>query len=218
MRRTGALWEVFVLRFEEAMERYRKRRLTADQAGELFGMSGRHFRLLLRRHDEDGGRTAPIHFVSAFRLVLAQEAVPDKPGELATIPLLLEWLGAGDSLKGALVRSTLLPPCPVAEAITAQGTHWCLQSRPTSQHSGPRSRPPSPPPKRSTPTPPSTRATAASRSAAWPCSDTDWPVGLRRGLPVKALQHQRKRQCRGAICASRLFAELVAPPPSNPSA
>ena len=54
MRRTSALWEVFVLRFEEAMERYRKRRLTADEAGELLGMSGRHFRRLLGRYDEDG--------------------------------------------------------------------------------------------------------------------------------------------------------------------
>lgn len=54
MRRTSALWEVFVLRFEEAMERYRKRRLTAEEAGELLGMSGRHFRRLVVRHDEQG--------------------------------------------------------------------------------------------------------------------------------------------------------------------
>lgn len=54
MRRTSALWEVFVLRFEEAMERYRKRRLTGEEAGELLGMSGRHFRRLLVRHDEEG--------------------------------------------------------------------------------------------------------------------------------------------------------------------
>lgn len=54
MRRTSALWEVFVLRFEEAMERYRKRRLTADEAGELLGMSGRHFRRLSVRYAEEG--------------------------------------------------------------------------------------------------------------------------------------------------------------------
>jgi Helix-turn-helix domain len=54
MRRTSALWEVFVLRFEEAMERYRKRRLTAEDAGEVLGMSGRHFRRLLVRYDEEG--------------------------------------------------------------------------------------------------------------------------------------------------------------------
>ena len=54
MRRASALWEVFVLRFEEALERYRKRRLTADEASELLGMSGRHFRRLTLRYDEDG--------------------------------------------------------------------------------------------------------------------------------------------------------------------
>jgi transposase len=54
MRRTRTLWEVFVLRFEEAMERYRKRRLTAEEAGELLGMSGRHFRRLIGRYEEDG--------------------------------------------------------------------------------------------------------------------------------------------------------------------
>jgi len=45
---------VFVLRFEEALERYRKRRLTAEEAGEILGMSGRHFRRLLLRYEEDG--------------------------------------------------------------------------------------------------------------------------------------------------------------------
>jgi hypothetical protein len=54
MRRASALWEVFVLRFEEALERYRKRRLTADEAGEVLGMSGRNFRRLLVRYDEAG--------------------------------------------------------------------------------------------------------------------------------------------------------------------
>lgn len=54
MRRTSALWEVFVLRFEDALGRYRKRRLTADEAGELLGMSGRHFRRLVERYEEDG--------------------------------------------------------------------------------------------------------------------------------------------------------------------
>src|SRR5260370_8125450 len=54
MRRTRPLWEVFVLRFEEALERYRKRRLTADEAGEVLGMSGRHFRRMVVRYDEEG--------------------------------------------------------------------------------------------------------------------------------------------------------------------
>jgi hypothetical protein len=43
MRRASALWEVFVVRFEEALERYRKRRLSAEEAGELLGMSGAQF-------------------------------------------------------------------------------------------------------------------------------------------------------------------------------
>jgi len=54
MRRTSTLWEVFVLRFEEALELYRKRRLTADEAGEVLGMSGRHFRRMVVRYDEEG--------------------------------------------------------------------------------------------------------------------------------------------------------------------
>lgn len=54
MRRASALWEVFVLRFEEALERYRKRRLTAEEAGEILGMSGRHFRRLQVRYEEEG--------------------------------------------------------------------------------------------------------------------------------------------------------------------
>lgn len=54
MRRKTKLWEVFVTRFEEAYVQYRKRRLTGEEAGELLGMSGRHFRRLRRRYDEDG--------------------------------------------------------------------------------------------------------------------------------------------------------------------
>ena len=54
MRRASALWEVFVLGFEEAMERYRKRRLTAEEAGEILGLSGRHFRRRLVRYEDDG--------------------------------------------------------------------------------------------------------------------------------------------------------------------
>ena len=54
MRRASVLWEVFVVRFEEALERYRQRRLTAEEAGELLGLSGRHFRRMVVRYDEDG--------------------------------------------------------------------------------------------------------------------------------------------------------------------
>jgi transposase len=54
MRRTTMLWEVFVRRFEEAFGQYRRRRLNAEEAGELLGMSGRHFRRLCDRYEEDG--------------------------------------------------------------------------------------------------------------------------------------------------------------------
>ena len=40
MRRAGLLWEVYVLRFEEPSERYRKRRVTAAEDSEVLGMWG----------------------------------------------------------------------------------------------------------------------------------------------------------------------------------
>jgi hypothetical protein len=54
MRRTAMLWEVFVTRFEEAFEKYKRRRLTSEEAGELLGMSGRNFRRLCVCYEEDG--------------------------------------------------------------------------------------------------------------------------------------------------------------------
>ena len=54
MRRTAMLWEVFVSRFEEALEQYERHRLTAEEVGELLGMSGRNFRRLCVRYEEDG--------------------------------------------------------------------------------------------------------------------------------------------------------------------
>jgi hypothetical protein len=54
MRRTQALWEVFVSRFEDAFRQYEQSRLTAEEAGELLGMSGRHFRRLCVRYDDEG--------------------------------------------------------------------------------------------------------------------------------------------------------------------
>ena len=53
MRRTETLWEVFVTRFEEALDRHRRRRLTAEEAGELLGMSARNFCRLVVHYDED---------------------------------------------------------------------------------------------------------------------------------------------------------------------
>ncbi|HEX8802086.1 MAG TPA: ISNCY family transposase [Terriglobales bacterium] len=54
MRRTTMLWEAFVTRFEEAFEQYKRHRLTGEEAGELLGLSGRHFRRLCVRYEEDG--------------------------------------------------------------------------------------------------------------------------------------------------------------------
>jgi transposase len=54
MRRMAMLWEVFVSRFEEAFEQYKRHRLTGEEAGELLGMSGRNFRRLVVRYEEDG--------------------------------------------------------------------------------------------------------------------------------------------------------------------
>ena len=68
MRRMTVLWEVFVKRFEDAFELYRRQRLTGEEAGELLGMSGRNFRRLCVRYEEDGieglrdrriGKTSP---------------------------------------------------------------------------------------------------------------------------------------------------------------
>ena len=83
-----------------------------------------------RSHDRSTG-TAPLHLVSAFattaRLVLAQEAVPDKAGELAAIPPLLERLGAGGGLKGALVSiDAIATNSAIARAITGQGANYLL--------------------------------------------------------------------------------------------
>jgi len=68
MRRTTMLWEVFVTRFEDAFDQYKRRRLTGEEAGELLGMSGRNFRRLCLRYEENGieglrdrriGKTSP---------------------------------------------------------------------------------------------------------------------------------------------------------------
>ena len=54
MRRTTALWEMFVTRFEDALDRHKKGRLTAEEAGELLGISARHFRRMRSRYEVDG--------------------------------------------------------------------------------------------------------------------------------------------------------------------
>jgi len=83
-----------------------------------------------RSHDRSAG-AGPLHLVSAFattaRLVLAQEAVPDKASELAAIAPLLERLGAEDGLKGALVSiDAIATNAGIAGAIRDQGADYLL--------------------------------------------------------------------------------------------
>lgn len=54
MRRAVVLWEAYVTRFEDALERCRLHRLSADEAGEMLGISGRQFRRLRGRYEEEG--------------------------------------------------------------------------------------------------------------------------------------------------------------------
>ena len=54
MSRYRVLWEAHVRRFEDALAQYKKGRLTADEAGELLGLSGRHFRRQCVRYEAEG--------------------------------------------------------------------------------------------------------------------------------------------------------------------
>ncbi len=83
-----------------------------------------------RSHDRRAGE-APLHLVSAFattaRLVLAQEAVPDKANELAAIPVLLQRLGEKNGLKGALVSiDAIATNATIARAVLDQGADYLL--------------------------------------------------------------------------------------------
>jgi predicted transposase YbfD/YdcC len=83
-----------------------------------------------RSHDRSANK-APLHLVSAFattsRLVLGQEAVPDKSGETTAIPALLERLGANDGLKGAIVSiDAIATNATIASAIRNVGADYLL--------------------------------------------------------------------------------------------
>jgi len=54
MRRQLTLWGVFVTRFEDALERFRRSSIGAEEAGELLGVSGRQFRGLCVRFADEG--------------------------------------------------------------------------------------------------------------------------------------------------------------------
>ena len=83
-----------------------------------------------RSHDRAAGE-APLHLVSAFattsRLVLGQEAVPDKANELTAIPALLARLGEQNGLRGALVSiDAIATNAAIATAINAAGADYLL--------------------------------------------------------------------------------------------
>ncbi|GJD50844.1 ISAs1 family transposase ISAzs5 [Methylobacterium crusticola] len=83
-----------------------------------------------RSHDRATG-APPLHLVSAFattaRLVLGQEAVPDKASETTAIPALIARLSERDGLKGALVSIDAVATNPsIAATITAAGADYLL--------------------------------------------------------------------------------------------
>lgn len=83
-----------------------------------------------RSHDRAAG-VAPIHLVSAFattaRLVLGQEAVPDKANELTAIPVLLARLAEQDGLRGTLVSiDAIATNGTIATAIRDAGADYLL--------------------------------------------------------------------------------------------
>jgi predicted transposase YbfD/YdcC len=83
-----------------------------------------------RSHDRAVG-VSPLHLVSAFattsRLVLGQEAVPDKASETKAIPVLIDRLAVNDGLKGALVSIDAIATNPtIAGAIRNAGADYLL--------------------------------------------------------------------------------------------
>jgi predicted transposase YbfD/YdcC len=83
-----------------------------------------------RSHDRATG-APPLHLVSAFatttRLVLGQEAVPDKASETTAIPALIARLSEKDGLKGALVSIDAIATNPAtATTIRAAGADYLL--------------------------------------------------------------------------------------------
>jgi predicted transposase YbfD/YdcC len=83
-----------------------------------------------RSHDRAAG-LPPLHLVSAFattrRLVLGQEAVPDKASETTAIPVLIDRLAENDGLAGAIVSIDAIATNPtIAAAIRAAGAHYLL--------------------------------------------------------------------------------------------
>jgi predicted transposase YbfD/YdcC len=102
-------------------------RATWPQRPDFVAIDGKTSR---RSHDRATGKP-PLHLVSAFattaRLVLGQEAVPDKASETAAIPILIERLSENDGLKGALVSIDAIATNPsIAATVTAAGADYLL--------------------------------------------------------------------------------------------
>ena len=102
-------------------------RATWPERLDLVAIDGKTSR---RSHDRSAGEKA-IHLVSAFattsRLVLGQEAVPDKANELSAIPELLARLGEDGGLEGALVSiDAIATNATIASAIRAEGADYLL--------------------------------------------------------------------------------------------
>jgi hypothetical protein len=85
-----------VTRFEEALDRYKQGRLTAEEAGELLGLSGRHFRRQCARYEAEGveglrdkrlgrrsSRRAPESELDRMRQ-LYREDMPTSPSSIST--------------------------------------------------------------------------------------------------------------------------------------
>ena len=78
MRLHQVLWEAHVRRFLDALERHKQGRLTAEESGELLGLSARHFRRQCARYEAeglDGLRDKRLGRVSNRR---APESEPDR--------------------------------------------------------------------------------------------------------------------------------------------
>ncbi|ATQ70994.1 ISAs1 family transposase [Methylosinus trichosporium] len=102
-------------------------RETWPERPELIAIDGKTSR---RSHDRAEDK-APLHLVSAFattsRLVLGQEAVEGKSNELSAIPVLLDRLSEGGSLKGALVSiDAIATNARIAQAIVDKGADYLL--------------------------------------------------------------------------------------------
>jgi predicted transposase YbfD/YdcC len=83
-----------------------------------------------RSHDRAAGMP-PLHLVSAFatttRLVLGQEAVPDKASETTAIPALIDRLAENGGLEGAIVSIDAVATNPaIAATIRTAGAHYLL--------------------------------------------------------------------------------------------